>query len=175
MHMDEVTNDELRVSADTYSIATLRHELIRVERVIERHVLIGDDTSYFLSRERILNDAITRLQSPGIVLGSEKTCACGQWPVSEYGELCPSCPSQTYFAIPTLYTIGDTFDDLDSALVEAAHRIQKTRDSNLQFNALVPEKLCVDERVKDNTGDRPVRRWTLSAQARGQGRRGHAA
>lgn len=67
-----------------------------------------------------------------------------------------------YFAIPGLYTIGDEFASLPEALAECGRRIEVIRARNTKEGTFVPEQLFVDERVRDETGDRPVRRYTVA-------------
>jgi hypothetical protein len=70
---------------------------------------------------------------------------------------------QIYFALADHYTIGDEFGSLAEALAEAGRRIERIRAKNTEHGMLVPEKQWVDERVRDERGDRIIRRYELEA------------
>ena len=72
-------------------------------------------------------------------------------------------PDGTYFSIPGHYGYGDDFDTLAEALAEAGNRIEGFRKQNAERGTLIPERSHVDERVKDASGDRPIRRYTVEA------------
>ena len=69
----------------------------------------------------------------------------------------------TYFAIPGHYTIGDEFPALDRAVLGAIDRILRYRETNAAHGTFIPERVFVDERVRDQDGDRPVRRYTIES------------
>ena len=72
----------------------------------------------------------------------------------------------TYWALAGHYTIGEGFVTREAALKEAAlklSRLQRDNDVNGRFNYL---SVSVDERVKDHTGDKPVRRFTLTLEVK---------
>lgn len=58
--IDELSNDELRfISRDArYSLAMIRDEFVRVERVINAHAMTHDDLSYWFERQNILGEVI---------------------------------------------------------------------------------------------------------------------
>jgi hypothetical protein len=67
----------------------------------------------------------------------------------------------TYWHVPGHYGVGPDFVDRASAFTEAAAQLAKRlheNETDNRFNAL---RVAVDERVKDATGDRPVRRHYL--------------
>lgn len=43
-----------------------------------------------------------------------KTCACGQWPLAEYGARCPSCTPANVNARPSQFAVGDRIAHVDS-------------------------------------------------------------
>ena len=69
--------------------------------------------------------------------------------------------SITYFAVPGHYTIGDSFDTLVEALAEAGSRVEGYAKKNKEQGTFIPERTYVDERMKDSSGDRVVRRYVL--------------
>jgi hypothetical protein len=71
---------------------------------------------------------------------------------------------RVYFAIPTPYTIGESFDTLEAAVVEAATRVIEYDRSNRYKGTLIPTREVVDQRIADADGDRPVRRFTISME-----------
>lgn len=70
--------------------------------------------------------------------------------------------AQTYWAMAAHYTIGTAFATRRAAFAEAALRLSRYMHLNETTDRLIPLKVTVDERVKDHTGDRPVRRFTLT-------------
>ncbi len=74
--------------------------------------------------------------------------------------------SEIYYAIPTNYTIGESFTTLGAALAEAAtqssERIRRSRSGKL----FLTPNVTVDVRRKDETGDRVVRRYVVSEVSR---------
>lgn len=67
-----------------------------------------------------------------------------------------------YYALPGHYTIGTEFTTLEAAAKEAALRLIRFRRENERDGRFNPDTVSIDERVKDETGDRPVRRFYLT-------------
>lgn len=71
-------------------------------------------------------------------------------------------PTETYWAVAEHYTIGQAFTERHAAFAEAAKKLARLLHQNETEGAMNVLRVYVDERQKDNDGDRPVKRFTLS-------------
>lgn len=58
--LDELSNEELKAYAELYPLTAVLVEQDRVEQVISRRVLCGDDLTYWFTRAKVLHAAARR-------------------------------------------------------------------------------------------------------------------